>query len=101
MKVLRFNEAGLDCNFEVHGNTVEEVLKKAIRSCPERARSGSDGRFACHLAIADPRGVAAQQRASGLLASGYKTNKSPSSPPSYKGRMTRGFLFSSTCHFFP
>jgi predicted small metal-binding protein len=29
MKILRFNEAGLDCNFEVHGKTVEEVLKKA------------------------------------------------------------------------
>jgi predicted small metal-binding protein len=38
MKVLRFNEAGLDCNFEVHGNTVEEVLKKAS----DHARKGHD-----------------------------------------------------------
>jgi predicted small metal-binding protein len=36
MKVLRFNEAGLDCNFEVHGQTVEEVLKKAT----DHARKG-------------------------------------------------------------
>jgi predicted small metal-binding protein len=36
MKVLRFNEAGLDCNFEVHGMTVEEVLKKAT----DHARKG-------------------------------------------------------------
>ena len=38
MKVLRFNEAGLDCNFEVSGNTVEEVLKKAT----DHARKGHD-----------------------------------------------------------
>jgi len=38
MKVLRFNEAGLDCNFEVYGNTVEEVLKKAS----DHARKGHD-----------------------------------------------------------
>ena len=38
MKVLRFNEAGLDCNFEVHGDTVEEVLKKAA----DHARKGHD-----------------------------------------------------------
>jgi predicted small metal-binding protein len=38
MKVLRFSEAGLDCNFEVHGNTVEEVLKKAS----DHARKGHD-----------------------------------------------------------
>ena len=36
MKVLRFTEAGLDCNFEVHGKTVEEVLKKAS----DHARKG-------------------------------------------------------------
>ncbi len=36
MKVLRFSEAGLDCNFEVHGKTVEEVLKKAV----DHARKG-------------------------------------------------------------
>jgi predicted small metal-binding protein len=36
MKILRFNEAGLDCNFEVHGMTVEEVLKKAT----DHARKG-------------------------------------------------------------
>jgi predicted small metal-binding protein len=38
MKVLRFNEAGLDCDFEVHGKTVEEVLKKAS----DHARKGHD-----------------------------------------------------------
>ena len=37
MKVLRFNEAGLDCNFEVHGNTVEEVLRSI-----DHARKGHD-----------------------------------------------------------
>jgi len=36
MKILRFNEAGLDCNFEVNGKTVEEVLKKAA----DHARKG-------------------------------------------------------------
>ncbi len=29
MKILYFNEVGLDCNFEVYGKTIEEVLKKA------------------------------------------------------------------------
>jgi len=29
MKILSFSEAGLDCNFEVYGKTIEEVLKKA------------------------------------------------------------------------
>jgi len=38
MKILRFDEAGMDCNFEVHGNTVEEVLKKAA----DHARKGHD-----------------------------------------------------------
>ena len=38
MKILRFNEAGLDCDFEVHGRTVEEVLKKAS----DHARKGHD-----------------------------------------------------------
>jgi predicted small metal-binding protein len=38
MMFLRFNEAGLDCNFEVHGKTVEEVLKKAA----DHARKGHD-----------------------------------------------------------
>jgi predicted small metal-binding protein len=38
MKVLRFDEAGLDCNFEIHGNTVEEVLRKAS----DHARKGHD-----------------------------------------------------------
>ncbi|HEX7504644.1 MAG TPA: DUF1059 domain-containing protein [Syntrophales bacterium] len=38
MKILRFSEAGLDCNFEVHGKTVEEVLKKAA----DHARKGHE-----------------------------------------------------------
>ena len=38
MKVLRFSEAGLDCNFEVQGKTVEEVLKKAV----DHARKGHE-----------------------------------------------------------
>jgi predicted small metal-binding protein len=38
MMILRFNEAGLDCNFEVYGKTVEEVLKKAA----DHARKGHD-----------------------------------------------------------
>ncbi len=38
MKVLRFNEVGLDCNFEVHGKTIEEVLKKAA----DHARKGHE-----------------------------------------------------------
>ena len=38
MKVLRFNEAGLDCNFEIRGNTDEEVLRKAT----DHARKGHD-----------------------------------------------------------
>jgi predicted small metal-binding protein len=38
MKILRFSEAGLDCNFEVHGKTVEEVLKKAV----DHARKGHE-----------------------------------------------------------
>ncbi len=38
MKTLRFSEAGLDCNFEVHGKTVEEVLKKAA----DHARKGHE-----------------------------------------------------------
>jgi predicted small metal-binding protein len=38
MKVLRFSEAGIDCNFEVHGRTDEEVLKKAA----DHARKGHE-----------------------------------------------------------
>jgi predicted small metal-binding protein len=38
MMILRFSEAGLDCNFEVQGKTVEEVLKKAA----DHARKGHD-----------------------------------------------------------
>jgi predicted small metal-binding protein len=38
MMFLRFSEAGLDCNFEVQGKTVEEVLKKAA----DHARKGHD-----------------------------------------------------------
>lgn len=29
MKILHFGEAGLGCDFEVCGKTIEEVLKKA------------------------------------------------------------------------
>lgn len=29
MKVLRCKDVGVDCDFEAHGKTVDEVLKKA------------------------------------------------------------------------
>ena len=38
MKILRFSDAGIDCNYEVHGKTVEEVLTKAV----DHARKGHD-----------------------------------------------------------
>lgn len=38
MKVFRFSEAGVDCSFEVHGKTDEEVLKKVV----EHARKGHE-----------------------------------------------------------
>ncbi len=38
MKILRFSDAGIDCNYEVHGKTVEEVLKKAV----DHARKGHE-----------------------------------------------------------
>ena len=38
MKIFRFSEAGVDCSFEVHGSTDEEVLKKVS----DHARKGHD-----------------------------------------------------------
>ena len=38
MKVFRFSEAGVDCSFEVHGKTDEEVLKKVA----EHAKKGHE-----------------------------------------------------------
>ena len=38
MKVFRFSEAGVDCSFEVHGKTDEEVLKKVV----EHAKKGHE-----------------------------------------------------------